>query len=158
MKIFDGLEEIDIVPWYECKECSQHSPFLTRLSALNFLQRFATFDATIDSFRRLIREKDYGALQQYLSKEKVLNQVAQMLATGELHLTRKRTFVRTEIFRFAARAGRPEPGPGPVRPPSSIGPASPPPDESVFLSNVDPGAIAQALAQASLSGLPFCDE
>jgi hypothetical protein len=97
MKIVDSLEEIEIVPWYLCEDCTKHSHFSSRLSALFFLQRFRSRVWAIDSLRRLIGERGQGAIRHFHSDEKVLDHVAQMLATGELHLIQKPLVIRTSV-------------------------------------------------------------
>jgi len=161
VKIVHGLEEIEIVPWYECEDCTQHTTFAGRLSALLLLQRFTNSEAVIAGLRSFIRDKGYSAIRHFHSDEKTLGQVAQMLARGELHLTRRPLDFRLAPARQSQGAAPPgtqsssEPEP-PVR--QAAAPPLPPPEEPTFLPNVDPAAIAQVLTQASISGKPFCAE
>jgi hypothetical protein len=161
MKIFDGCEEFDIVPWYECADCTKHSHFSGQLSALRLLQRLKTSVFVRDSLRRLIREEGHRGISHSQRDAEVLDQVAQMLATKELHLTRKRRVVGTDAVR-ASTGAPPRPQspfePEPTRRPTADSPLPPPPDEPVFVPNVDPVAIAQVLTHAALSGVPFCAE
>ena len=87
MKIFDGFEEIEIVPWSECKDCTEHSRFTSQLSALFFLQRFRTYAFAMEPLRRLIRERQPGLSPATVSDQEMLEQAAHLLATGELHAT-----------------------------------------------------------------------
>jgi hypothetical protein len=160
LKIFDGFEEIEILPWHVCKDCAKHSHFSGRLSAQLFLQRFKSHPMALDSLRGLIRERREGLCLPKSFDDEVLEQVAQMLATGELHVIRNPIILGTGAAKPSAQKGRPQaqaaPSPPPRRP--AEGPPPPPPEESVFLPNVDPVAMAQALSQAALSGAPFCEE
>lgn len=159
MKIFDGFEEIEILPWHECKDCSKHSRFSDRLSALLFLQRLKTHEVAMDSLRRLLRERRSSLGLQAWRDGEVLEQLAQMLATAELHVTRTRIVFGigvTERDQEVSRP-RPQPAPEPIRRPVA-GPPPPPPEEPLFVPNVDPVAIAQILTHAAQSGVPFCEE
>ena len=160
MKIIDGLEEIDIVPRYECKNCTQHVYFAGSVSALSFLRHFATSDLVVDNFRRfLIRERGHGAIRDFHSDEKVLARIGQMVAARELHVTR--TLLEFRMAQPRSSQGTASPGPQPSAPPAppiAAGPPPPPPDEPVFAPNVDAAAVAQSLTQAAQSGVPFCEE
>jgi len=159
MKIFDGFEEIEILPWHECKDCTKHSPFPSWSFALLFLQRFRISEVAMDSLRRLIRGRGSSSGLQAPNEYEVLNQVAQMLAAGELHLTLKPLALGTGVTepKKEAPQPRPQPTPEPIRRPAA-GPPPPPPEEPVFVPNVDPVAIAQVLTHAAQTGVPFCEE
>jgi len=161
MKVFDGFEEFDIVPWYECEDCKKHSNFSSRLSALLFLQRLKTSVFVMDSLRYLVREEGDCGTRHDCGDAEVLEQVAQMLARGVLHLTRKLRVVDAPAVRAGTGASlRPESPfePKPPRRQTAESPPPPPPEEPVFVPNVDPVAIAQVLTHAALSGVPFCAE
>jgi hypothetical protein len=159
MKIFDGFEEIEILPWHECKDCNRHARFSDRLSALLFLQRFKTHEVAMDSLRRLLRERRGSLGLEGWRDGEVLEQVAQMLATAELHVTRRRIVFGIGVTEPKKEAWqlRPQLAPEPIRRPAA-GPPPPPPEEPVFVPNVDPVAIAQVLTHAAQSGVPFCEE
>jgi hypothetical protein len=159
VKIFDRFEEIEILPWYECKDCHTHSHFSSRLSALLFLQRFTTNDMAMISLRRLVREGGYY-LGAPIPDDEVLERVAARLATGELHVIRKPRVFGTGVAKPPSQAGRPQVEAPPLPPPrrEAEEPPAPPPDEPVFNPNVDPVAVAQVLTQASQEGKPFCEE
>ena len=157
MKIFDGFEEIEIVPWFECQDCARHSRFSSQLFALLFLQRFRPHDLAIDSLRRWVRERGPGLSLAVFRDEDMLEQAAKMLATGELHVTRKPLIFATGTVGPTQEQSRPQPAP-PLPAPRAAEPLPPPPDDPVFLPDIDPVAIAQVLTHASLSGVPFCAE
>jgi len=161
VKIIHGLEEIDIVPWYECEDCTKHAHFCGQFSALFFLQRFATSDLAIDSLRHLIRAQGHSAIRHFHSDEKVLDRIAQMIARGELHLTRKPLDFRMALPRLSQVAcprAQTQSEPEAPRRQTAEPPPPPPPEEPAFLPDVDAAAIAKALTHASVSGKPFCAE
>ena len=162
MKIIHGLEEIEIVPWYECEDCTQHAHFSSQLTALLFLQRFLNSDGAMSGLRRFIREEGHSAIRHFHSDEKTLGQIAQMLACGELHLTRKPLAFRMAPPRLSqpAASGRPQSSsePEPPRREAAEPPPPPPPEEPGLPPNVDMAAIARVLTHASISGKPFCAE
>jgi hypothetical protein len=160
MKIFDGFEEIEILPWYECQDCTNHSRFPSWSSALLFLQRFRTSEVAMDSLRRLIRGGGDSPTPQISNEHEVFNQVAHMLARGELHLTLKPLDLGTGATEPKKEAPQPRPQPPPESPRRQAVEAPPPPpsEEPVFHPNVDLGAIAQVLTHAARSGVPFCEE
>jgi len=159
VKIFDGFEEIEILPWYECEDCHTHSHFSSRLSALIFLQRFTSVDMAMISLRRLVREGGYY-LGPPIPNNEVLERVAAKLATGELHVIRKPLVFGTGASKPESQEGRPQVQAAQLPPPrrEAEAPPAPPPDEPVFSPNVDPVATAQVLTQASQDGKPFCEE
>jgi len=159
MKIFDGFEEIELLPWHECKNCTKHSRFPSQSSALFFLERFRTNEVAMDSLRRLIRGGEGSPALQVSNEYEVFNQVAHMLARGELHLTLKPLDLGTGATEPKKEASQPRPQPmaEPIRRPAPA-PPPPPPEEPVFHPNVDLGAIAQVLTHAAQSGVPFCEE
>ena len=154
MKIFNGFEEIEILPWYECKDCSKHSRFSARLDVRLFLERLRLSQVAMDSLRRLIQQLKDGL--QITNDYRVLEQVAHMVATSELHVTRTRLDLGVAVDEPTEESAPPAPAAGPE--PRSAPAPPPPPQEPVFLANVDSVAIAQALAQAARSGVPFCEE
>jgi len=160
LKIFDGFEEIEILPWYECEDCTKHLHFPSRLSAQLFLQRFKIYPMATDSLRDFLRGRRDGLCLPTSFDDEVLDQVAQMLATGELHATRKALVLGTGGTKPSAQKGPPQVEAAPPPPPrrEAAAPPPPPPEEPVFLPNVDPAAMAQALTQAAQSGVPFCEE
>ena len=158
MKISDGFQQIEILPWYECKDCTKDLHFSGRLSALLFLQRFKIFQTAIDPLRRLIRERRDGLCLPISFDDEVLEQVAQMLATGELHVNWKPLVLGTGTTTPKKEPSRPQVAPPPPPRREAEAPPAPPPEEPVFLPNVDPVAIAQVLTQASQDGKPFCEE
>jgi hypothetical protein len=155
MRTFDVTEEIEIVPWYECSDRAKDVHFYDRLSALDFLRQFSTHDVVVQSLRHLIRERDHREIPTFVSRAKLLEQVAQMLATGELHLHRKpRVPLPWPMMARRQQAA----AVAPLPPPRAAGPPPPPPEAPVFLPNVNPAAIAQVLTHAAQSGVPFCEE
>lgn len=153
LKIFDGFEEIEILTWHECT----HLHFSSRSSALAFLQHFRVNQAAMDSLRRLVRERGHGVGLQISNDYQILDQVAQMLATEELHAVRKPPVFGTGTTASEKEAAPPQPAPEPPRREAEA-PPPPPPDEPVFIPNVDPAAMAQVLTQAAQGGAPFCEE
>jgi len=158
VKIFDGFEEIEILPWHECKDCHMHSHFSSRLSALIFLQRFTCVDMAMASLRSMVHEGGHE-LGSPIPNDEVLERVAARLAAGELHVIRKPPVFGTGATKPREEA-RPQAQAAPLPPPRSeaAGAPAPPADEPVFNPDVDPGAMAQALTQAAQGGAPFCEE
>jgi len=157
VKIFEGFEEIEIVPWFECQDCAKHLRFTDELFALLFLQRFRAHDLALDSLRRWVRERGPGLSPAVFRDEDMLEQAAKMLATRELHVTRKPLVF--EMGKVGPPKERSQPQPALQSPaPRAAEPPPPPPDDPVFLPDIDPVAIAQVLTHASLSGVPFCAE
>jgi hypothetical protein len=158
VKIFDAFEEIEILPWYECKDCHTHSHFSSRLSALSFLQRFKTNGMAMVTLRCMIRDVGYD-VRAAISSDEVLERIAARLAAGELHVIRKPPVFGTGAAK-PREEGQPQVQAAPLPPPrrEAEGPPPPPPEEAVFLPNVDPVAMAQVLAQAAQTGAPFCEE
>lgn len=154
MKISDDFEDIEILQWYDCKQCTKHSYFPGRLSALFFLQRFKTDEMAMASLRRLIGGTRYGMGLPISTDDEVLDRVAQRLMLGELHMTRTPL-----VYRTGAGTGE-EPKPKAPRPPPRRATAGPPPlpEEPVFLPGADLAAIAQVQQEAANQGLPFCEE
>jgi len=156
LKIFDGFEEVEISPWQKCV-CAAHLHFSSRLEALLFLQRYKANTLAMMSLRRMVREGGYDAGHP-VSDDEVLERVAARLAAGELHLLRKLPIFGTGAAKKASQEPRMQAAPLP--PPSREAQAAPapPPDDPVFLPDVDPVVMAQALTQASQDGKPFCEE
>lgn len=160
MKVLDGFEEISIISWRECKECKNDLHFANRAAALSYLQRIAKSTAVLDSLRRFVRDSGRDATPRFCSNARALDQVAQMIATRELHVTTTRQSFKkgiADLFQGAAvSVGKESASTPAARTPSQ--PAAPPPEEPVLASNADMAAIADVLTQAALSGVPFCAE
>jgi hypothetical protein len=129
--------------------------FSERRTSLLFLLPFRSNPQFVWGLRRLLAERNRGYPFSHLSDEKVLDEIAWLLATRQLWL--KRTYRKADVVNPADEAsGGPLPPLPP--PPQASGPSEPPPDEPVFMPNIDAAAIAAAQREAAQSGVPFCEE
>jgi hypothetical protein len=116
VKIFDGFEEIEILPWHECEDCTSHLHFSSRLWAVFFLRRFKADFIAMASLRRVGWEIDYFRGCSISNDDEILEFVANKLVTGELHVTRKVRVYTAGPPRDAIQETQPEVKPEPAPP------------------------------------------
>jgi hypothetical protein len=155
MRILYGGTTWDFA-WNESTELGDTVEFSERRAALLFLLPFKSNRLFVWSLRRLLAERNRGYPFSRLSDEKVLEEIAWLLATRQLWL--KRTYRKIEAIQPADSAsGQPVPPLQQQAPQQSTPPESPP-DEPVFMPSIDAAAIAAAQREAAQSGVPFCEE
>ena len=131
--------------------------FPDRRSALLFLLPFKSDAQFIPGLRRLLAERSRRYALARVSDQQVLEETAWLLATRQLWLKQSYRAILTR--RPGEKAAQPSRA-LPVQPEAreSFAPPEPPPDEPVFLPNIDAAAIAAAQRRAAQSGKPFCLE
>jgi hypothetical protein len=131
--------------------------FSDRRGALLFLLPFKADAQFMWELRHLLAERNRGYALSRGSDQEVLEEVASLLASKQLWLTRTYRAVEGGFSAEKAEA-LPEVQPLPALPRQPAPPAEPPPDEPIFRPNIDAAAIAAAQREAAQSGVPFCEE
>lgn len=145
--------------WWFCQESNCDSPERlenerSRLWAQLWLRQFKDDSLEMRILRDLV-EGQFSLSLSRSSNDAVLNEIAELLVSGQLHLHEKKL--------PTLPAGVPKEQkfvafPLSDRRPSSSAPSSPTPDPPSFSPNIDQSAQAAALVAAAAAGVPFCPE
>ena len=130
--------------------------FSDRHGALLFLLSFKSDTQLMWELRHLLAERNREYALSRVSDQQVLEEIASLLASRQLWLRKYHAAGGGSAAQDAAA----EPAPQPL-PPLPRQPAQPPelpPDEPIFIPNIDAAAIAAVQREAAQFGVPFCEE
>lgn len=158
MKVMPYLGDWDFCRKFDCHD-SDARPFLIgRNHAVSWLRRYKNDVPTLAAMRKLLLEAQIGANSPRMSDDAVIDQIAELLAAGRLHI---------HVHPMKPTMG-PSTGSGPSQPSFPLSERKPkattsshkvqaPPDPPTFPVNVDAAAQAETLRTAAQQGTPFCE-
>jgi hypothetical protein len=136
---------------------SESEEFSDHRSALAFHLRFKSDGQFMSGLRQLLAGRNPGYALSRVSDQQVLEEIAGLLASGQLQLKYEYRAVQEGTAPTEPEPAA-QPGPEPPPPPKHYAPPEPEPEESVFPPDMDAAAMAGVLQQAAQSGKPFCEE
>jgi hypothetical protein len=126
--------------------------------ALAWLQRFENDRRVMSELRHLLVES--GNAMPRATDRQVLEDIAQRLAAGELHVCAESSHPfhhdTTEVKIPAESEEEPAAGPSPA--PAPAPPPPPPAAQETLPEDADADKIADSLKEAAQNGTPFCEE